>query len=470
MGNDQSSSAMYATNTGIGTNNNHNKRRQSTVAFAETVPVTTTTTMALPEHIDDAVAPGGGTNRDAENDDTRHRRPLSQQQSQQQQQNRGGSARSGGGGRRRSSCVALHAGTGAGAAGDGIFLYQRQMKANSARQEEEKPPPSAHLPLNPARSIESVASRFCAAPQALSGSRQFLAPSSPTTVARSNSSNRNRRMSVAGDQQDSLRKEMARAAGGGIGTSSSTGGTPQRRFSRATTSNCGANSATIALVTRKMSELAAGTAAETTLNEHLKLSSYQLHILQQSWPRIRSTGVFANAFKDLSRKNASAKEMFQKMSIVEGFSSGKCCDQKEHGRQLGELFDFALQNLNAPSRLVQDRCYRMGEQHFTVFGSGNEAQLWDDLGESISQSLAKTESVRGKREAFRAWITLTNFLVESMRVAYTQQFKRRSLHRHSSSSQVVVQLATLEELSPSAQSMMSARHRAHTPTVPLTTL
>uniref|UniRef100_A0A183BN51 B30.2/SPRY domain-containing protein n=1 Tax=Globodera pallida TaxID=36090 RepID=A0A183BN51_GLOPA len=161
-------------------------------------------------------------------------------------------------------------------------------------------------------------------------------------------------------------------------------------------------------------------------------------------------GIFC---RDLAHRNAAAKEMFQKMSIVEGFSYGKCCDQKEHGRQLGELFDFALQNLNGPSRLVQERSYRMGEQHFTVFGSTNEAHLWDDLGESISHALAKTEPVRGKREAFRAWITLTNFLVESMRTGYTQQFKRRSLQRNSSSSQMVVHFffdVSLSRLTPAS--------------------
>uniref|UniRef100_A0A914I6M7 Globin family profile domain-containing protein n=1 Tax=Globodera rostochiensis TaxID=31243 RepID=A0A914I6M7_GLORO len=326
-----------------------------------------------------------------------------------------------------------------------------------------------HPPLSPLPSIEPSRPAATAGtpPQALV-SRHLLSPS-PTITA--NRICRNRRMSVAGDQQDSLRKELANAAGG-IGTSSG-GATPQRRFSRVTTANCSGNSATISLVTRKMSELAVGSTVETTVHEHLKLSSYQLHILQQSWPRIRSSGAFANAFKDLAHRNAAAKEMFQKMSIVEGFSYGKCCDQKEHGRQLGELFDFALQNLNGPSRLVQERSYRIGEQHFTVFGSTNEAHLWDDLGESISHALAKTEPVRGKREAFRAWITLTNFLVESMRTGYTQQFKRRSLQRNPSSSQMVVQLATLEELSTAAQhapsAMMVARQRPHTPTVPLTT-
>lgn len=37
--------------------------------------------------------------------------------------------------------------------------------------------------------------------------------------------------------------------------------------------------------------------------------------------------------------------------------------------------------------------------------------VWDDLGESITQSIAKADAVRGKREAFRAWISIISFLV-----------------------------------------------------------
>uniref|UniRef100_A0A915ESL6 Uncharacterized protein n=1 Tax=Ditylenchus dipsaci TaxID=166011 RepID=A0A915ESL6_9BILA len=79
------------------------------------------------------------------------------------------------------------------------------------------------------------------------------------------------------------------------------------------------------------------------LAEQLKLSSYQTLTLQQTWPRIKST-VFSSVFRQLTQKNAVAKELFQKMSIVGGFSASKCCDQKEHVQLLVELFDASIQS------------------------------------------------------------------------------------------------------------------------------
>nr|CAD2207596.1 unnamed protein product [Meloidogyne enterolobii] len=160
-----------------------------------------------------------------------------------------------------------------------------------------------------------------------------------------------------------------------------------RRHSRAVAGN----------VPRKLSynEEVNNTGTECSLAEHLKLSCYQLQILQQSWPRIKSQGALLTVFRDLTLNNSSAREMFQKMSIVEGFLSGKCCDQKEHLRVLIELIDYLMQNLNGPVRCCQQKCQQIGEKHFIIFGG----------------SLNKSEPVRGKREAFKAWITLTTFLV-----------------------------------------------------------
>lgn len=41
------------------------------------------------------------------------------------------------------------------------------------------------------------------------------------------------------------------------------------------------------------------------------------------------------------------------MSIVGGFSAGKCCDMKEHVKSLVELFDFAISELNNNAKDVQ---------------------------------------------------------------------------------------------------------------------
>uniref|UniRef100_A0A914Y4K9 Uncharacterized protein n=1 Tax=Panagrolaimus superbus TaxID=310955 RepID=A0A914Y4K9_9BILA len=134
--------------------------------------------------------------------------------------------------------------------------------------------------------------------------------------------------------------------------------------------------------------------------------------------------------RQLSYRNAKVKELFQKMCIVEGFSANKCCDMKEHVRCLIDLFDFAVSDLNNPSKHVQDKCIQIGEIHYNMCGS-TAAGIWDDLGNAITESISRTEPVRGKREALKAWISLISFLVDCMRGGYMAQCKRKSITRAS---------------------------------------
>jgi len=164
-----------------------------------------------------------------------------------------------------------------------------------------------------------------------------------------------------------------------------------------------------------------------TMVEQLKLTSYQTIMIQQSWPKMRST-ILGPVFKQLAARNAKVKELFQKMCIVEGFSASKCCDMKEHARCLVELFDFAVSELNSPSKAVQDKCIYIGEVHHTMCG-GNASSIWDDLGNCLIDTISKAEPVRGKREALKAWISLISFLMDSMRGGYLAQCKRKSISR-----------------------------------------
>uniref|UniRef100_A0A914PHS4 Globin family profile domain-containing protein n=1 Tax=Panagrolaimus davidi TaxID=227884 RepID=A0A914PHS4_9BILA len=134
--------------------------------------------------------------------------------------------------------------------------------------------------------------------------------------------------------------------------------------------------------------------------------------------------------RQLSYRNAKAKELFQKMCIVEGFSANKCCDMKEHVRCLIDLFDFAVADLNSPSKHVQDKCIQIGEIHYNMCGS-TAAGIWDDLGNAVTEAISRTEPVRGKREALKAWISLISFLVDCMRGGYMAQCKRKSITRAS---------------------------------------
>ncbi|VDN07990.1 unnamed protein product [Thelazia callipaeda] len=55
----------------------------------------------------------------------------------------------------------------------------------------------------------------------------------------------------------------------------------------------------------------------------------------------------------LIAKNLLAKELFQKTSIIDGFTSYKCYDVKEHAKCLIELIDFTLQEIHSSSKVVQ---------------------------------------------------------------------------------------------------------------------
>ena len=66
-------------------------------------------------------------------------------------------------------------------------------------------------------------------------------------------------------------------------------------------------------------------------------------------------------------------------------------------------------------QLFQDRCLKIGEAHLGACG-GSASQVWDDLGDCLTDAIAKTEAVRGKREALKAWITLISFLVGTKKI------------------------------------------------------
>ncbi|RCN31687.1 hypothetical protein ANCCAN_22529 [Ancylostoma caninum] len=59
---------------------------------------------------------------------------------------------------------------------------------------------------------------------------------------------------------------------------------------------------------------------------------YQTQLLQQTWSRLKSTTTFTQVFKLLCFKSTVSREMFQKMSIVEGFRTNQCCDLNMHAK------------------------------------------------------------------------------------------------------------------------------------------
>ncbi|TKR88822.1 hypothetical protein L596_013005 [Steinernema carpocapsae] len=191
---------------------------------------------------------------------------------------------------------------------------------------------------------------------------------------------------------------------------------------------------------RKMSR-SSGTYADSAtdymmipLAEQLKLSTYQILLLQQTWGKVKTT-VFANTFRLLTQRNNLSKEMFQKMSIVEGFSSNKCCDIKEHTRLLNDLFETAILEINSPCKIIQTKCMQIGKAHYPSGGAANPrpcGQVWEDLADCLTESINKAECLRGKREPMKAWFALISYIIDNMKCGYMAEFKRRSVSRASS--------------------------------------
>ncbi|CAD6193451.1 unnamed protein product [Caenorhabditis auriculariae] len=163
----------------------------------------------------------------------------------------------------------------------------------------------------------------------------------------------------------------------------------------------------------------------STFVEALKLTPYQTQQLMSTWPKIKANGtIFAQVFKVLMTKSPTTREMFQKMSIVEGFRSKQCCELNMHAKVLAELLDSLLNDLQQPSKLVQARCMDIGASHVSMSDKCHGV-LFDQLGETLTEVFTKTECVRTKREAAKAWISVLSYLVDGMRGGYMEEWSKR---------------------------------------------
>ncbi|KHN80181.1 hypothetical protein Tcan_16953 [Toxocara canis] len=136
-------------------------------------------------------------------------------------------------------------------------------------------------------------------------------------------------------------------------------------------------------------------------------------------------------FRAVVANNAMAKELFQKASIIEGFSAGgKCCNIKEHARTLSELIDFCIHEIHSSTKVAHDRCMSIGEMHC---GASDRSmnQVWDQFGDCLAEAITKAEPVRGKRECLKAWNALVSFIVDSTKGGYLAEYKRRTAKKWS---------------------------------------
>ncbi|WKY09225.1 hypothetical protein Q1695_001968 [Nippostrongylus brasiliensis] len=166
----------------------------------------------------------------------------------------------------------------------------------------------------------------------------------------------------------------------------------------------------------------------STLADSLKLTQYQIQLLQSTWSKLKSTSTFTQVFKLLCFKSTTSREMFQKMSIVEGFRTNQCCDLNMHAKVLCDLLDSILTDLQQASKIAQARCMDIGGSHVSM----NEkccGSLWDQLGECLAEVITKIECVRSKRECCKAWIMLISYVVDGMKCGYMDEWKRKANNR-----------------------------------------
>ncbi|GMT09046.1 hypothetical protein PFISCL1PPCAC_343 [Pristionchus fissidentatus] len=168
-----------------------------------------------------------------------------------------------------------------------------------------------------------------------------------------------------------------------------------------------------------------GKSSNGSLAEAARLTPYQCSLLVQSWPRIKTNNTsFTQAFKMLTFKSPTAREIFQKMSIVEGFKRQSSCDLNAHLRYLTELFDALFADLNQPAKQAEARCYEIGIVHYNMTEkcAGN---IWENLGEILTEVITRNDCVRQKREAVKAWIGIISYLVDIMKNGYVSEYRRR---------------------------------------------
>ncbi|CAI2355071.1 unnamed protein product [Caenorhabditis sp. 36 PRJEB53466] len=160
----------------------------------------------------------------------------------------------------------------------------------------------------------------------------------------------------------------------------------------------------------------------------IHLSPHQTQLLSSTWPRIKTqTSLFTQVYKMLMQRSPVCREMFQKMSIVGGFSSGAVCDLNSHAKLLAELLDSLMSDLHQPAKIVLAKCQDVGAAHVNM-NAKCCGVVFDQLGEVFTELITKVECVRSKREAVKSWMCVVSYVVDSIKSGYMEEWakKRRS--------------------------------------------
>ncbi|ULT89281.1 hypothetical protein L3Y34_008034 [Caenorhabditis briggsae] len=157
----------------------------------------------------------------------------------------------------------------------------------------------------------------------------------------------------------------------------------------------------------------------------IHLSPHQVQLLTSTWPRIKTQShLFTQVFKVLMQRSPVCREMFQKMSIVGGFSSNSVCDLNSHAKLLSELLDSLMTDLQQPAKIVLAKCQDVGAAHVNM----NEkccGVVFDQLGEAFTELITKVECVRSKREAVKSWMCVISYMADSIKSGYMEEWAKK---------------------------------------------
>ncbi|CAO4379527.1 unnamed protein product [Caenorhabditis nigoni] len=157
----------------------------------------------------------------------------------------------------------------------------------------------------------------------------------------------------------------------------------------------------------------------------IHLSPHQVQLLTSTWPRIKTQShLFTQVFKVLMQRSPVCREMFQKMSIVGGFSSNSVCDLNSHTKLLSELLDSLMTDLQQPAKIVLAKCQDVGAAHVNM----NEkccGVVFDQLGEAFTELITKVECVRSKREAVKSWMCVISYMADSIKSGYMEEWAKK---------------------------------------------
>uniref|UniRef100_A0A915I7E6 Globin domain-containing protein n=1 Tax=Romanomermis culicivorax TaxID=13658 RepID=A0A915I7E6_ROMCU len=164
----------------------------------------------------------------------------------------------------------------------------------------------------------------------------------------------------------------------------------------------------------------------------IKLTPYQVHMIQESWPCIVQSGgnsAGSKLYRTFANRHANIGELFKKISILASFSaSPRSVDvYKEHGRLTFDLINEFVLNLHKNAESLIDKCRQTGAYHSPLkHEAAFNADVFDDLAEIIVEQFSRTDAVRKHRGLSKAWTLLITFILEKVREGYCSGLRRSS--------------------------------------------